>query len=167
MDLLRELFRYHAWAALRLIDACIGYPPAIVHEIVVATDRSILHILTHLVGTEQVYLETLTGEAAADTIRRGEVLSLTDLRPRYQVQSRRWDAALERIADLDVTIPADAARPAMPHAQNLLFMQMIQHGIDHRTQICTTLQTLGLEAPAIDGWAYWAAAYQADSSSKQ
>src|SRR5215213_849506 len=103
MDLLRELFRYHAWATLRLIDACSGYPPASLQAIVVGTDRSILHTLTHLVGTEQSYLETLTGEPAAEPIRRGEQLAPTDLQQRYQAHSQRWQAILGRLADLDVT----------------------------------------------------------------
>jgi uncharacterized damage-inducible protein DinB len=159
MDLLRELFRYHAWATTRLIDACSGYPPAILQELVVGTDRSILHTLTHLVGTEQSYLETLTNEPATHPIHRGEVVSPTDLQQRHQAHLQRWEAVLERIDDLDVTLAADDERPATPHGQSLLVVQTFQHGIDHRTQICTTLHMLGVQPPAIDGWSYWAAAH--------
>jgi uncharacterized damage-inducible protein DinB len=163
MDLVRELFRYHAWATRHLIDTCMGYPTTVVHELVVGTDRSILHTLTHLVGTEQRYLEMLTHEPVAAAIRQGEVLSLTDLQQRYQAQAQHWQAVLEQIRDLDVTLPADGPRPATPHGQNLLVVQAIQHAIDHRTQICTTLHILGLEPPTIDGWAYWAATHQSDT----
>jgi uncharacterized damage-inducible protein DinB len=161
MDLLREMFRYHAWATLQLIDQCMGQPSEALQAMVVGTDRSILHTLTHVIGTEQQYLEALTGEPAADPIRRGEVLSLADLRRRCASQSLRWEALLDRLAQLDVTLPADESRPETPHGQNLLVVQAIQHGIDHRTQICTTLRVLGLEPPAIDGWSYWAAAHPA------
>ncbi len=167
MDLLRELFDYHAWATIQLIDACMGYPPTILHETVVGTDRSILHTLTHLVGTEQWYLKTLTDAPIIAPILRGEVLSLTDLRQRYQTQSHRWEEMLEQFANLDVTLPTDGARPATPHGQNLLIVQAIQHGIDHRTQIGTTLHLLGVESPTIDGWSYWAAAHQSDAITKQ
>jgi uncharacterized damage-inducible protein DinB len=160
MDLLREMFRYHAWATLQLIDNCMGQPPEAMHEVVVGTDRSILHTLTHVVGTEQWYLEALTGEPAAAPIRRGEVPSLSDLRRRCESQSLRWDVLLDRIAQLNVTIPADDSRPETPHGQNLLVVQAIQHGIDHRTQICTALRVLGLEPPNIDGWSCWAATHQ-------
>jgi uncharacterized damage-inducible protein DinB len=167
MDLLRELFRYHAWAMLRLIDACKRYPVTIPLEIVVGTDRSILHTLTHLVGTEQRYLEMLTNNPAVAPIRAGEVLSLDDLQQRYQAQSDRWVAILERLADFDITLPADQERPATPQGQNLLVVQAIQHGIDHRTQICTTLHILGLEPPMIDGWSYWAATHQSGPITEQ
>jgi uncharacterized damage-inducible protein DinB len=115
-----------------------------------------------VVGTEQWYLEALTGEPAAVPVRRGEVLSLTDLRQRCASQSGRWEALLDRIAQVDVTLPADESRPETPHGQNLLVVQAIQHGIDHRTQICTALRVLGLEPPAIDGWSYWAAIHPPD-----
>ena len=32
--------------------------------------------------------------------------------------------------------------------------QVVQHGTDHRSQICTALTSLGVEPPAIDLWAY-------------
>ena len=162
MNLLRELFRYHAWASLQLIDNCRGQPPAALHEVVAGTDRSILHTLAHVIGNEQWYLETLTGKPAATPIRQDEILSLVDLQRRCESQSRRWEAALDQIAQLDVTLPADESRPETPHGQNLLALQAIQHGIDHRTQVCTALRVLGLEPPNIDGWSYWAAAHRSN-----
>jgi len=32
--------------------------------------------------------------------------------------------------------------------------QVIHHGSDHRSQICTGLTSLGIEPPEIDLWAY-------------
>ena len=32
--------------------------------------------------------------------------------------------------------------------------QVIHHGTDHRSQICTALTTFGIEPPGIDVWAY-------------
>lgn len=157
MDLLRELFRYHSWANLQLFDYCIEQPPDVMHAVVVGTDRSILHTLTHVVGTEEEYLEVLTGEPTETPIRRGEILSLVDLRGRCERQSLRWEAVLDRIAYLDVTLPAVESRTETPHGQNLLVVQAIQHGIDHRTQICSALRVLGRVPPNIDGWAFWVA----------
>jgi uncharacterized damage-inducible protein DinB len=160
MDLLSELFRYHAWATVQLIDYCLGQPPATLDELVIGTDRSMLHTLTHVVGTEQWYLELLTGEPAANPIQRGEALALPDLRQRFLSHSGRWDALLERIGQLEISLPATDWRPEVAQGQALLVVQAIQHGIDHRTQICTTLATLGLAPPIIDGWFYWAATHQ-------
>jgi uncharacterized damage-inducible protein DinB len=163
MDLLRELFRYHNWATLQLIEYCLSQSPAILDQVVIGTDRSILHTLTHVVGTEQWYLELLTGEPAAEPIQRGEVLELTDLQQRFQKHERRWQAIFEQIGQLQVMLPASEWRPAIVQGQDLLVVQAIQHGIDHRTQICTTLGKLGLEPPIIDGWFYWTATHQSGS----
>ncbi len=32
--------------------------------------------------------------------------------------------------------------------------QVIQHGTDHRSQVCTALTSLGVEPPEIELWAY-------------
>ena len=36
----------------------------------------------------------------------------------------------------------------------LLFIQVINHGIEHRTNVTTILSGLGLTAPEVDGWGY-------------
>jgi uncharacterized damage-inducible protein DinB len=161
MDLLRELFLDHRWSTLLLIDNCMSYPPEALQEVVVSTDHSILHTLTHVVGTEQGYLVNSTGETVTDPIRRGEILSLTDLRQRCEDLSQSWEEVLGRISQLAVTLRADGVRPETAHGENLLVVQAIQHGIDHRTQICTPLSVLGQEPPENDGWSYWTAAHPA------
>ncbi|MEO7912454.1 MAG: DinB family protein [Roseiflexaceae bacterium] len=159
MDPIQELFRYHAWATVQLIDYCLSQPAATLHELVIGTDRSILHTLTHVAGTEQWYLELLTGEPAANPIQRGEALDLSDLRQRLMSHSGRWEALLEQIEQLQIVLPATEWRPEIVQGQVLLVVQAIHHGIDHRSQICTTLAVLGLEPPIIDGWFYWPATH--------
>lgn len=160
MHLLHELFRYHEWATVQLIDHCLNQPAALLLEPVIGTDRSILHTLTHVVGTEQWYLELLSGEPSPDPIQRGEALALPDLRQRFLRESGRWAALLQQIGQLDITLPATEWRPAIVQGQDLLVVQAIQHGIDHRTQICTTLQVLGSKPPIIDGWFYWSTTHR-------
>ncbi len=160
MDPLREMFHHHAWATLTLIDHCNSLPPEPLHEAVPGTYGAILNTLTHLVGADQRYLDGLTGEPPESPIRPGEVLPLADLRRRFEMQVRRWEALLDRVEELDVTLPARGSWPETRHAQNLFLLQAIHHGNDHRTHICTMLSVQGLEPPDIDGWSYWAATYQ-------
>ncbi len=157
MDALQEFFRYDAWATLQLLDYLDSLPPNVLQEKVTATDRTISHTLTHLAGSSQEYLEQLAGESFDTPVEAGQVLSLAELRLRVESLSRDWQRVLERFDRLDVTIPQDETWPETHHAQNLLALQAIQHGIDHRTQICTTLSILGYAHPNIDGWSYWRA----------
>jgi uncharacterized damage-inducible protein DinB len=160
MDPLHELFRHHAWATLTLIDHCIGLPPELLHQAVPGTYGPILNTLVHLVGADQRYLDGLTGEPPVSPIRQGELLPLADLRRRFEAQTHRWEAVLDRVEELDVTLPARGSWAETPHAQNLLLLQAIHHGNDHRTHICTALSVLGLEPPDIDGWSYWDVTHQ-------
>ena len=160
MDPLREMFRHHAWATLTLLDYCAGLPPEKLREPALGTYGPILETFVHLVGADQRYLVGLTDEQPDAPIGRGEVLPLAELRPRFEASVRSWEALLDRVGELDVTLPGRGDEPDVPHAQNLLMLQAIHHGNDHRTHICSVLSVLGLEAPDIDGWSYWGATHQ-------
>jgi uncharacterized damage-inducible protein DinB len=163
MSLLLELFQYDTWATQLLVDYCQRQSAAMLQELVVGTDRSILHTLTHLIGSEQEYLEELMGEKITPAIHQGQILSLVEIGERCERFLQNWQEVLDRFDQIDITIPEDGALPEIPHGQNILVLQALQHGIDHRTQICTTLSTLGLEAPRIDGWSYWHAKHPSGS----
>ena len=65
---------------------------------------------------------------------------------------------VDRIAQLDVTLPAEESQAETPHGQNLVVVQAIQHGIDHRTQICTGLTARSLSSLCwrqLSSWGLW------------
>ena len=157
MDPLREMFRHHAWATLTLLDYCERLPPEQLRETAPGTYGPILETFVHLVGADQRYLVGLTGEQPEAPLRQGDAPPLAELRPRFEASVRSWEALLDRIGDLDVTLPGRGGEPDISHAQNLLMLQAIHHGNDHRTHICSVLNVLGLETPDIDGWSYWRA----------
>ena len=41
------------------------------------------------------------------------------------------------------------------HAEGMLIVQAIQHGEEHRQQVCSTLGALGIDVPDLSGWEYW------------
>ena len=70
-------------------------PPTLVaslQEAVPGTYGPILNTFVHLVGADQRYLEGLTGEPAESPLRQGDLPPLTDLRQRFEAQTRRWEA---------------------------------------------------------------------------
>ena len=159
MDTLRELFRYHTWATLRLIDHCQELPAEALGESVPGTAGTVLATLVHLVAAEQRYLARLPVEGPSRPMREGMEPALRELRSVFAEQATRWDALLDRGAELNVTLPAQRSWPDTPHAETLLFLQCLHHGNDHRTHICTVLGAHGRDVPDIDGWAYWAAVH--------
>jgi uncharacterized damage-inducible protein DinB len=156
MDTLRELFRYHTWATLTLIDHCAGLPAEALRESAPGTYGPILATLVHLVAAEQRYLRRLPGEQPRTTLREGMEPALADLRAVCEEQAQLWEALLDRGAELNVTMPAlPDGWPETPHAETLLVLQCLHHGNDHRTHIGTVLGAHGRDMPAIGGWEYW------------
>ncbi|MHB8574336.1 MAG: DinB family protein [Dehalococcoidia bacterium] len=158
MDTLRELFRYHTWATLRLIDHVAGLPAEALRESAPGIYGPVLATLVHLVAAEQRYLSRLPGEYPRTALSEGTEPALADLRAIVSEQAKRWEALLDRGAELDVTMPAlSDGWPETPHAETLLMLQNLHHGNDHRTQIGTVLGAHGRDVPEIGGWEYWEA----------
>ena len=156
MDPLDTMFRHHAWATLRLIDHCAALPDALQAE-VPGTRGTIGTTLVHLVAADQRYLARMDGEEAAIRVsEREEAPPLADVRAAMEAQAERWSALVRRAPDLVVTIPARGETPETPNAEDLLFLQAIHHGNDHRTHVCTILGALEMEVPDLSGWQYWA-----------
>jgi uncharacterized damage-inducible protein DinB len=159
MGTLREIFRYHTWATLRLIDHCKGLPAEALRESAPGTAGTVLATLVHLVAAEQRYLERLPVERPSRPLREGMEPALADLRSIFAEQAKRWEALLDQGSELNVTMPAQRGWPDTHHAETLLFLQCLHHGNDHRTHIGTVLGSHGRDVPDIDGWAYWAAVH--------
>lgn len=111
--------------------------------------------LVHLVAADQRYLAAMDGLAASPRIHETESATLDELRVAVDAQAARWETLVDRAPDLDVTLPARGDWPETKRAEDLLFLQAIHHGNDHRTHICTVLGANGLEVPDVSGWAYW------------
>jgi uncharacterized damage-inducible protein DinB len=62
-------------------------------------------------------------------------------------------AATDLDADRDVVRNRDDG--TVSHAPlGIRLAQVLHHGTDHRSQVCTALTSLGVEPPAIDVWDY-------------
>ncbi len=155
MDPLRTMFRHHAWATLKLIDHCAGLSPEQLQRTAPGTRGSVIDTLVHLVAADQRYLSQMDGEHPVHRVHESEPATLVALRAAMGLQAARWQTLVDRAPHLTVTIPARGGYPETPHAEDLLFLQAIHHGNDHRTHICTILGASGLEVPDLSGWAYW------------
>lgn len=157
MNPLREMFLHHAWATGTLFDVCAALPAAELQQTVAGTYGTVIATLVHLVAADQRYLEVMTGRPASAPIRERTEPLLATLSAAFEAQSATWQTLVDAASTLDVTIPARGPRPPAPHAEDLLFVQAINHGNDHRTHICTILGARGVKVPDLDGWSYWSA----------
>jgi len=146
-----DAFDHHIWATIRLLDACAELTPEQLATTVPGTFGSILETLRHLVGSDASYLTLLSG-GRVPTIDE-EQASLADLRAAMERHGPLWEALLAADPDPDLMIVRQRDDGSESHAPlGIRFAQVVHHGTDHRSQVCTALTSLGIEPPDIDVW---------------
>ena len=152
-SMLSDAFGHHVWATLRLIDTCLALSPEQLDSVAPGTYGSILDTMRHIVGADASYLY-VTSDGSVDEIEES-TLGLPELRAVMERNGPAWTALLA--GDLDPAAEVvrhrdDGSESMAPLGVRLA--QAVQHGTDHRSQICTALTALGIEPPEIDVWAF-------------
>lgn len=156
-DIVRAMFAHHLWATETLIDHLAGLPAERLDEAIPGTYGSMVATLTHLVDADGRYLVRFEDPTPPGAEHRAGV-PLATLRAEMQEHRDRWERILDRLerGELAASVRAKPDYPDTDDAEGLLLLQALQHGNDHRTQICSTLGALGEPVPELDGWEYWA-----------
>lgn len=148
---MRDAFAHHVWATLRLIDACLPLSEEQLATAVPGTYGSILETVRHLVGGDSGYL-TVVGGGRTQPIEE-EGMGLAELRALMEANGAGWSTVLEGDLDPDAILVRHRDDGSEFHApRGVRLAQVLHHGTDHRSQICTALTTLGVEPPEIDVW---------------
>jgi uncharacterized damage-inducible protein DinB len=151
--MLKDAFSHHVWASVRLLDACIPLSPEQLAASVPGTYGSILETARHLVGSDSWYLFRITGDRGY--VIDEEHMDVRELRAEMDGHDAEWSRLLGQDLDPGTILVGrndDGSETHVP--TSLRFAQVLHHGTDHRSQICTALTTLGLEPPDIDVWAF-------------
>jgi uncharacterized damage-inducible protein DinB len=145
-----DAFAHHVWATIRLIDACEDLTPQQLRFVVPGTRGPIIETLAHLVDGDTWDLDILGGRNLAESEDAG--LELDALRRTMQRNGTRWSAFLSGPPDPDAMVtevdPSDGFRRDATVGMRLA--ASLEHGSNHRSQICTALTTLGVRPPAIN-----------------
>jgi uncharacterized damage-inducible protein DinB len=150
---LRDAFGHHVWATLRLFDVCLSLDPEQLQTNVPGTYGSILNTARHIVGADRSYLATLTREGVPRIDE--DAMDLDEVRGVMESNGRAWSALLSERLDADEVLTRRRDDGSETHGPiGIRLAQVLHHGTDHRSQICTALTTLGVEPPEIDAWDY-------------
>ena len=146
-----DAFAHHAWASLRLLDACLELTPEQLQTNVPGTYGSILDTQRHLVGADASYLAVLSGGRVAEIEEDG--MDLAALRAQMAGHGEAWAAVLADGPDPEAIVTRHRDDGSESHAPaGIRLAQALHHGTDHRSQVCTALTSLGIEPPEIDVW---------------
>jgi len=150
---LQDAFGHHVWATLTLMDVCGELPPERLDTTVPGTYGSILDTMRHVVGADGSYLFVLT---------RGKVgpidedsMDLDQLRATMEGFGEAWSELLAGDVDPGERLTRNRPDGSSTEAPvSIRLAQVVHHGTDHRSQICTALTSIGVEPPPIDVWDY-------------
>jgi uncharacterized damage-inducible protein DinB len=151
-SLLGDAFAHHIWATERLLDACDALTPEQLRMPVPGTYGSIVDTLRHLVGSDAWYLSFFSDGVAS--IEEGAETSLADLRSAITRNGAGWMQILASDPDPEADIVEIDDGWELHSPTSLRLAQVVHHGTDHRSQVCTALTSLGVAPPEIDLWAY-------------
>jgi uncharacterized damage-inducible protein DinB len=150
-SLLKDAFAHHVWATLRLFDSCMELTPEQLQTAAPGTYGSILDTARHIVGADASYLFVTTRERTARIDE--DRMDLPQLRAQMETHGAAWSQLLEDELDPDAVLVRHRDDGSETHAPlGIRLAQVLHHGTDHRSQICTSLTTLGIEPPWIDVW---------------
>ena len=153
--LLDDAFAHHAWATLQVMDACEALTSEQLETTVPGTYGSILDTMRHIVGADSWYLFRLSGERYPTIEEEG--MDLAELRTVMDRNAAAWPGVLADDPDPDefIEVRADDGT-GFRAAKGIRLAQVLHHGTDHRSQICTALTSQGIEPPEIGVWEYGA-----------
>jgi uncharacterized damage-inducible protein DinB len=149
--ILADAFDHHVWATLRVIDACLDLSDEQLATTVPGTYGSILDTMRHLVGGDASYLNLLS-DGRVGMIDE-DSMSIAGMRPVMEANGPVWAGVVAAATEPDRVVVRhreDGSTSAAPLGVRIA--QVIHHGTDHRSQVCTALTSLGITPPEIDVW---------------
>jgi uncharacterized damage-inducible protein DinB len=151
-----ELLRYNNWANQEVLAVCQRLDDAQLAATTPGTFGTIRETIEHIVRSEAGYLYLITGNRLLPPFNWDGRPSLAEIKE-YAVQLGQ--ALLEAAEQIPLTkrLLEDWQGQKLRYTTMIVFMQAINHGIEHRTNITTTLSQGQLTPPGVDGWGYYLA----------
>jgi uncharacterized damage-inducible protein DinB len=148
-----ELIHYNNWANAQLLAACQELTAEQRAASAPGAYGSIIDTLVHIIGAEADYVGRLTGDQLQPSFMTGGKATLADL---ANFAGQVAPALLDAVQSVPPThiVHEEEDGNFIDYQARALFIQVINHGVEHRTNITTILSGLGLPAPELDGWAY-------------
>ncbi len=148
-----EFVLYNNWANQQVLQACQNLSQEQLAATIPGAYGTIRDTLEHIIRAETYYLKLLTGSRPQPPFQWEAQPGLAEMTA-YAVQVG------EALVDMaQHTLPTDQVveedNGKQFHYQALaVFIQVINHGIEHRTNITTILNQGLLSPPDVDGWGY-------------
>ena len=148
-----EFILYNNWANKQVLQACQNLSEDQLATMIPGAYGTIRDTLEHIIQGEEYYVELLTGSRPKPPFEWKAKPGLAEMTAyAAQIGKTLVDVSQSILPTAQVT-EEDQGKQFHYHAL-AVFIQIINHGIEHRTNI-TTILNQGLQPPpAVDGWGY-------------
>jgi uncharacterized damage-inducible protein DinB len=148
-----EFIRYNNWANQQVLKACQSLSESQLATPMPGAYGTIRDTLEHIIRGEAGYVRLLRGIQPQPYFNWEDRPGLTEMTDfAAQVGKALIDAA-QRISQTD-PVEQEWQGKQVRYQARAVFIQIINHGIEHRTNITTVLNQ-GLQTPPdVDGWGY-------------
>jgi len=151
--MLVDLIQYNNWANQQLLAICLELPEDALAASAPGAYGSIHRTLGHMIAAEADYVGRLTGESPAMPFKWEDGPSVAEIAGFTQIVAGALLDAIQRIPP-DQMVHEEEDGNFVDYQARVLFMQVIEHGIEHRTNITTILNSLEVALPELDIWGY-------------
>lgn len=155
-SILVELIQYNNWANQQLLAICQGLPDEMLAKSAPGAYGSIHATLGHMIAAEADYVGRLTGAGPEPSFKWEERPSVEEIAGFAGQVAGAMLEAIQRTPP-EQMVHEEEDGNFVEYEARVLFMQAIEHGVEHRTNITTILNSLGVALPELDLWGYaWA-----------
>ncbi len=148
-----ELIRYNNWANAQVLAACQKLTEEQLTAQAPGSYGPIIATLWHIILAEADYIGRLTGSGPQPPSGWRNQPTLASLSAFAEQVAVALIDTIQRVPP-DHIVHEEEDGNTMDYKAQLLFIQVINHGIEHRTNITTILSGLDLPTPEVDGWGY-------------
>ncbi|WP_169239090.1 DinB family protein [Candidatus Roseilinea sp. NK_OTU-006] len=148
-----ELIRYNNWANTQIIAVCQRLDAGQLDATAPGTYGSIYDTLGHMIRAEADYIGRITGRRPQPPFRWEDKPSIDDIAAFAEQVAAALLYVVQHVSPTQMVREEEGSRFIEYQARHL-FIQVINHGIEHRTNITTILAGLGVATPEVDGWGY-------------
>ena len=152
-SILVELIQYNNWANEQLLAICLDLPGEALAASAPGAYGSIHATLGHMIAAEADYVGRLTGAGPEPSFKWEERPSVAEIAGFAGQVARGMLEAIQRIPPEQIVHEEEDGN-FVEYEARVLFMQAIEHGIEHRTNITTILNSLRVALPELDLWGY-------------
>jgi uncharacterized damage-inducible protein DinB len=151
-----EFVLYNQWANQQLLTTCMTLDQDLLAAPIPGTYGSILETFGHLLRAEAGFLKRIYGTGPQPAFQCEERPSLEQLASFAVQVSAAFLETIQRVSPTQ-NVHEEGNGWTFDYQARLIFMSLAYHGIAHRTDITTFLNSHGVALPELDVWGYQAA----------